>query len=100
MDEKCVKMQNPAHFWAKTHRVYRYRLSCTGTGMQRVTCIGTGQGCTGTSQGCTDTGMQRVTCTGTDQRCTDTGCSSSPVLTCFRIVKFRIRIPMSRDPKK
>ena len=31
MEEKCVKMQNPAHFWAKTHRVpvpvelYRYK---------------------------------------------------------------------------
>ena len=36
----------------------------------------------------------------TGQRCTDTGCSSSPVLTCFHIVKSRIRIPMSRDPKK
>ena len=48
MDEKCVKLQNPAHFWAKTHRVYRYKLSCTGTGIQWVTCIGTGQRCTGT----------------------------------------------------
>ena len=58
MDEICVKMQNPAHFWAKIRRVYRYRLSCTGTGMQWVTYTGTGQGCT-------DTGMQWVTCTGT-----------------------------------
>ena len=49
MDEKCVKIQNPAHFWAKIRRVYRYRLSCTGTSMQWVTCTGTGQGCTGTS---------------------------------------------------
>ena len=76
MDEKCVKMQNPAHFWAKTRRVYRYRLSCTGTGMQWVTCTGTGQ------------------------RCTGTGCSSSPIFACFRLVKSRIRIPISRDPKK
>ena len=64
------------HFWAKTRRVYRYRLSCTGTGMQWATYTGTGQGCT------------------------DTGCSSSPVLKCFRVVKSRIRIPMSREPKK
>ena len=64
------------NFWAKTNRVYRYRLSCTGTGMQWATCTGTGQGCTGT------------------------GCSGSPVLTCFYTVKFRIRIPVSRDPKK
>ena len=35
-------------FWAKTCRVYRYKLSCTGIGMQWVTCTGTGQGCTGT----------------------------------------------------
>ena len=48
MDEKCVKMQNPAHFWEKTRRVYRYRLSYIGTGMQWVICTGTGQGCTGT----------------------------------------------------
>ena len=93
MDEKCVKMQNPALFWAKTHRVYLYRLICTGIGMQWVTCTSTGQGCTGA-------GMQWVTCTGTGQRCTGTGCSSSPVLTCFRAVKSRIRIPMSKDPKK
>ena len=64
------------HFWAKTHRVYRYRLSCTGTGMQWATCTGIGQGCTGT------------------------GYSGSPVLTSFRIVKSRIRMPVSRDPKK
>ena len=83
MDEKCVKMQNPAHFWAKTRWVYRYRLSYTGTGMQWVTYTGIGQGYTGTGQ-----------------RCTSTGCSSNPVLTCFRVVKSRIRIPMSRDPKK
>ena len=76
MDEKCVKMQNPAHFWVKTRRVYRYMLSCIGTGMQWVTCTGTGQSCTGT------------------------GCSSSPVFTCFRTVKSCIRIPVSRDPKK
>ena len=76
MDEKCLKMQNPAHFWAKPHRVYRYMLSCTGTGMQWVTCTGTSQSCTGT------------------------GCSSSPILTCFRTVKSRIRILVSRDPKK
>ena len=63
-------------FLGKTRRVYRYRLSCT------------------------DTGVQWVTCTGTGQRCTGTGCSSSLVLTCFRTVKSRIRIPMSRDPKK
>ena len=69
-------MQKIEHLWEKTRRVYRYRLSCTGTGMQWVTCIGTGQ------------------------RCTGTGCFSSLVLTCFRTVKSRIRIPMSRDPKK
>ena len=83
MEEKCVKMQNLAHFWAKTHRVYRYRLSCTGTGMQREISTGTAQ-----------------TCTGIGQSGTDTGCSSSLVLTCFRPVKSRIRIPMSREPKK
>ena len=88
-----MKMQNLAHFWAKTHRVYQYRLSCTGIGMQRVTCTGTGQGCIGT-------GMQWVTCTGTGQRCTGTGCSNNPVLTCFHVVKSPIRIQMSRDPKK
>ena len=49
---------------------------------------------------CTGTGMQWVTYTDTGQRCTGTGCFSSPVLTCFRAVKSRIRIPMSRDPKK
>ena len=81
------------HFWAKTRRVYRYRLSCTGTGMQWATCTGTGQGCTGTS-------MQQETCTDTGQGCTGRGCSSSPVLICFHFVKSRIRIPMSRDPKK
>ena len=52
MSEKCeINI-----FWAKTRRVYRYRLSCTGTGMQWVTYTGTGQGCTGTGQGCTGTG--------------------------------------------
>ena len=80
-------------FWAKTRRVYRYKLSCTGTSMQWVTYTGTGQGCTGT-------GMQWATCTGTGQRCIGTDCSSSPVLTCFRAVKSRICIPMYRDPKK
>ena len=43
---------------------------------------------------------QCATCTGTGQGCTGTGSSSSPVLTCFRVVKSRIRIPMSRDLKK
>ena len=93
MEEKCVKMQNLSHLWAKTHRVYRYRLSCTGTGMQRAIS-------TGTSQTCTGTDWQWITCTDTGQSGTDTGCSSSPVLTCFRTVKSRIRIPMSREPKK
>ena len=83
MEETCVKMQNPAHFLAKTCRVYRYRLSCTGIGMQRKIGTGTAQ-----------------TCTGTGQSGIGTGCSSSPVLTCFRTVKSRIRIPMSRDPEK
>ena len=41
-------MQNPA-FLDKNPRVYRYRLSCTGTGMQWVTYTGTGPGCNGTS---------------------------------------------------
>ena len=93
MEEKCVKMQNPAHFWAKTRRVYRYRLSCTDTGMQRE--IGTS-----TAQTCTGTGWQWITCTCTGQSGTGTSCSSSPVLTCFCTVKSRIRILMSRDPKK
>ena len=93
MEEKCVKMQNPAHFWAKTLRVYRYSLSYTGTGMQRA--IGTG-----TAQTCTGTDWQWITCTGTGQSGTGTGCSNSPVLTCFRTVKSRIRIPMSREPNK
>ena len=92
MEEKCVKMQNPAHFWAKTRRVY-HQLSCTGTGVQRE--IGTG-----TAQTYTGTNWPWITCTGTGQSGTGTGCSSSPVLTCFRTVKSRIRIPMSRDPKK
>ena len=93
MEEKCVKMQNPAHFWAKTRRVYRYRLSCTSTGMQRAIGIGTAQTYTGTD-------WQWITCTGTSQSGIGTSCSSSPVLTCFRTVKSRIRIPMSSDPKK
>ena len=80
-------------FLGKTRRVYQYRLSCSGTGMQWATCTDIGQGCTGT-------GMQWATCTGTGQGCTGTGCSGSLVLTCFRIVKSRIRIPVSRDPKK
>ena len=57
MDEKCVKMKNPAHFWKKTRMVYRYRLSCTGTSMQWVTCTGIGQGCTDTS--CTEGNLYR-----------------------------------------
>ena len=87
MEEKCVKMQNPAHFWAKTRRVYRYRLSCTDIRMQRA--IGTS-----TTQTCTGTDWQWITCTGTGQSGTGTGtgCSSSPVLTSFRTVKSRIRI--------
>ena len=102
-------MQNPV-FLGKTHRVYRYRLSCTGTGRQWITCTGTAQTytstdwqwitCTGTTQTYTDTDWQWITCTGTSQSGTGTGCSSSPVLKCFRTVKSRIRISMSRDPKK
>ena len=42
-----LEMQNPA-FWIKTRRVYQYRLNCTGTEMQWVTCTGTGPGCNGT----------------------------------------------------
>ena len=76
MVEKCVKRQNPAHLWATTRKVYLYRLSCTGTGIQWVTCTGTGQRCTGT-------GMQWVTCTGTGQGCTGTGSSNSPFLLIF-----------------
>ena len=64
------------HLWAKTRRVYRYRLSCTGTGLQWVTCTGTGQ------------------------RCTGTGCSNSLIFAYFRVVKSRIRVPMFRDPNK
>ena len=93
MEEKCVKMQNPTHFWAKTRTVYRYWLSYTGIGMQRA--IGTR-----IAQTCTGTDWQWITYTGTGQSGTDTGCSSSPVLTCFRTVKSRIRIPMFRDPNK
>ena len=76
MEEKCVKMQNPALLWAETRRVYRYRLGGTGTGMQRSISTGTARTGTGTT------------------------CSSSPVLTYFRTVKSRIRVPMFRDPKK
>ena len=85
-------MQNPA-FLGKTRRVYRYRLRCTNTGMQWITCTGTGQTYTGID-------WQWITCTGTCQSGTGSSCSSSPILTCFRTVKSRIRIPMSRDPKK
>ena len=76
------------HFWAKTHRVYRYKLSGTGTGMQRAIGTGTAQTGTGTDH------------SGTDHSGTGTTNSNNPVLTCFRTVKSRIRIPMSRDPKK
>ena len=68
MNEKLVKMPKFEHLWAKTRRVYRYRLSCTGTGMQWATCTGIGQGCTGT------------------------GSSNNPVFAYFCIVKSRIRI--------
>ena len=81
------------HLWAKTRRVYRYRLRGTGTGMQWA--IGTGTAQTGTG-----TNWQWVTGTGTDHSGTGTATSCSPVLTCFRTVKSRICIPMSRDPKK
>ena len=93
MEEKCVKMQNPTHFWAKTHRVYRYRLSGTSTGMQRA--IGTSTAQTGTG-----TDWQWVIGTSTGHSGTGTTNSSSLILTCFRTIKSRIRIPMSRDPKK
>ena len=63
-------------FGAKTRRWYRYQLGGTGTMMQWAIGTGTGQSGTGTTT------------------------SSSHVLTYFRTVKSRIRIPMFRDPKK
>ena len=57
MNEKCVKMQNLAHLWENTRRVYRYKLSYTGIGMQWVTCTSTGQRCIGT--GCAVDNMYR-----------------------------------------
>ena len=84
VDEKCVKIQNPAHFWAKTLRVYRYRLSCTGIGMQWVTCTGTVQGCTGT-------GVQWVIYTSTGQGCTGTGCAEGN-LYWYRSKVYRYRL--------
>ena len=93
MEEKCVKMQNPAHFWAKTRRVYRYRLSCTGTGMQRA--IGTG-----TAQTCTGTDWQWITCTGIGQSGTGTSCSSSPVFAYFAPLSLVFMYQLFRDPKK
>ena len=94
MEEKCEKNAKIEYFWAKTRRVYRYRLSCTGTGMQWAISTDTTQTCTGTD-------WQWVTCTGTGQSCTGTGCSSSPIFFClFCTVKSHIRIPMFRDPKK
>ena len=76
MEEKCEKNAKIEYLWTKTRRVYRYRLSCTGTGMQWLTCTSTGQSCTGT------------------------GCANSPIFCLFCTVKSRIRIPMFRDPKK
>ena len=58
------------HLWAKTRRVYRYRLSGTGIGIQWA--IGTGTAQTGTG-----TDWQWVT--GTGHSGTGTTTSSSPV---------------------
>ena len=86
MEEKCVKMQNPAFFWAKT-------VGGIGTRMQWA--IGTG-----TAQSGIGTDWQWVTGTGTGQSGTGTTTSSSLVLTYFCTVKSRIRVPTFRDPKK
>ena len=48
MEEKCVKMQNLAHFKAKTRRVYQYPLSSACIGIQRAIGTGTAQTDTGT----------------------------------------------------
>ena len=64
------------HFWAKTRRVYRYRLSCTGTGMQWEPVPVQVKGVS----------LQVVPAT--------------PFFAYFRVVKSRIRVPMFRDPKK
>ena len=71
-------------FLAKTRRWYRYNWSGTGTMMQWAISTGTTQTGTGTD-------WQWMTGTGTGQSGTGTTTSSSPVLTCFCIVKSRIR---------
>ena len=76
VEEKCEKNAKIEYFWTKTHRVYWYRLSCTGTGMQWVTC--------------TDTG----------QSCTDIGCSSSPIFAYFAPLSPVFLHRLFRDLKK
>ena len=76
MEEKCEKNAKIEYFWTKTRRVYRYRLSCIGTGMQWVTCTGTGQSCTGT------------------------GCSSSLIFAYFAPLSPVFIHRLFRDPKK
>ena len=93
VEEKCVKMQNPPHFWAKTRRVYRYRLSGTGIRMQRA--IGTG-----TARTCTGTDWQWITCTGIGQSGTGTGSSSNPVFAYFAPLSPVFIHQFFRDPKK
>ena len=57
MEEKCEKNDKIKFFWTKTRRVYWYKLTCTGIGVQWVTCTGTGQRCTGT--GCAVSNLYR-----------------------------------------
>ena len=49
VEEKCEKNAKIEYFWAKTRRVYRYRLNGTSTGMQRAIGTGTAQTCTDTN---------------------------------------------------
>ena len=81
------------NFWAKTRRVYRYRWSGTGTGMQWA--IGTGTAQTGTG-----TDWQWITCTGTGQSGTGTSGSSSPVFSYFAPLSLVFIHRLFRDPKK
>ena len=93
MEEKCEKNAKIEYFWAKTCRVYRYRLSCTSTGMLWATGIGIVQTCTGTN-------WQWVTYTGTGQSCTGTGCSSNPIFSYFALLSPVFIHRLFGDPKK
>ena len=80
-------------FWAKTRRVYRYRLRGISTGMQWA--IGTS-----TTQTGTGTEWQWVTGTGTGHSGTGTTSSNSPVFACFAPLSLVFVYQMFRDPKK